>query len=230
MSDGHQNTTHDNELVRTRQSLQQLAEHVVAGDLWRHTSRIGLRPTPGGFGQPECVVDGVRRRIRIDGLHVVVLEGDIERWQPLSTLSGAAAFAGTSVGAPEGLYTASTVAEPDRPLDVSEQAAAQLADWFALVGVALEEVRRRNRKLLPTIVQLWPEHFDVACSLSEVNLGGSPGDADHAEPYLYVGPWAPVQGPAWNEAWGASISWTEIGDVDQAVAYLETGLGWALDA
>ena len=117
MSDGHKTATHDNELVGTRQSLQQLAEHVVAGDLWRHTSRIGLRPTPGGFGQPEYVVDGVRRRIRIDGVHVVVLEGDVERWQSLSTLSGAAAFADTSVGAPEGLYTAATVAEPRLVVD-----------------------------------------------------------------------------------------------------------------
>ena len=53
---------------------------------------------------------------------------------------------------------------------------------------------------------LWPEHFDYAIAAgdevagSRANYGGSPGDEHHPEPYLYVGPWAPVDGALWNAA------------------------------
>ena len=76
----------------------------------------------------------------------------------------------------------------------------------------------------PTLVQLWPERFDVACTISEVNIGGSPGDADHPEPYLYVGPWTLRSGPFWNESWGASKSWRAVPDAPAAVEFLEDGL------
>ena len=42
-------------------------------------------------------------------------------------------------------------------------------------------------------VQLWPEHFDLATTIDEVNYGGSPGDDGHPLPYLYVGPWTPPE-------------------------------------
>ena len=36
---------------------------------------------------------------------------------------------------------------------------------------------------------LWPEHFDLAIDVDEVNYGVSPGDGYHGAPYAYVGPW-----------------------------------------
>lgn len=212
-------------LVTTRKSLHALAEHLLAGDLWRRTGKMGLRVTPGGFGQPESTDGGERRRIRVDGTSIAVLQGDVERWHPATSSSALATFAGTELGPPSGTYESATSLDGDAMLDIDPEAANRLAGWFALVADALEHVRREHAAEEPTIVQLWPEHFDVACTISEVNLGGSPGDAEHPEPYLYVGPWSAVTGSFWNEPWGASISWRDVPDEASAIAFLEDGLG-----
>lgn len=217
----------DPDLTTTRRTLHALAEHLLAGDLARRTERIGLRPTPGGFGQPEHLDGDRRRRLRIDGTSLVVLDDGAERWFPLTTARQAADDSGAALGPPDGAYDPETTLAPDEALALDAEAAGQLAVWFDLVARALEEVRRRHADASPTIVQLWPEHFDVACTIDEVNLGGSPGDADHPEPYLYVGPWSVPAGAFWNEPWGASASWREVPDVDAAVAFLEDGLGRA---
>jgi hypothetical protein len=217
-------------LVATRRTLHALAEHLLAGDLARRTGKIGLRVTAGGFGQPEIVAAGERRRIRIDGTDLVVLTGDRECWKPLTTAAELAAFAAAELGAPTGTYQPETTLDPEATLDVDDACVEALARWFDLVDRALEEVRRHHRAAEPTLVQVWPEHFDVACTISEVNLGGSPGDDDHPEPYLYVGPWTPRTGEFWNEPWGASVPWRTIPAVADAVTFLEDGLRRATGA
>jgi hypothetical protein len=214
---------HDETLVATRVALHSMAEHLLAGDLWRRTGRLGLRRTPGGFGQPEHVVDGARRRLRIDGTRLAVLDGDVERWADLSTPTAAAAFADSRLGGRDAVVPATRL-HADEPLALDDEAAATIADWFELVETALEEVRRRHHELEPTLVQLWPEHFDLAFSMTEVNVGGSPGDALHDEPYLYVGPWAPVDGERWNEPWGMSLTASDVRSATDAVEFFETGL------
>lgn len=216
--------------VTTRLALHTFAEHLLAGDLWRRTGKIGLRRTPGGFGQPETLIGGTRHRIRVDGTCLVVLDGDVERWSELSSPAGAASFADTVLGAPTEVFTPETELRADEPLIVDPAAAAMLADWFALVEAALEELRRRQRDREPTIVQLWPEHFDLACSMSEINVGGSPGDAAHDDPYLYVGPWKPIEGPDWNEPWGMSLPASAVHDAADALEFFETGLRAASSA
>jgi len=215
---------HQTTLVTTRVALHSLAEHVLAADLHRRTAKIGLRRTPGGFGQPEVVDDGVRHRVRIDGTYLVVLDDDAERWVELTSLAAAAEVAATKLGAPTEVFTPTTPLHPHETLRIDAEAARVFADWFAFVDVILEEVRRRHRARTPTIVQLWPEHFDLAFSVSRVNVGGSPGDAEHPEPYLFVGPRAPVDGGAWNEPWGLSIPASQITDEDAAVELIERGL------
>jgi hypothetical protein len=69
-------------------------------------------------------------------------------------------------------------------------------------------------------VRLWPEHFDIAIELGSeargvrANYGFSPGDEQHEEPYLYVGPWsAPIDdGDVWNGHGfpGAELSYSEL--------------------
>lgn len=215
-------------LVSTRLALHTLAEHLLAGDLWRRTGKIGLRRSPGGFGQPETLVDRTRHRLRIDGTRLVVLDGDTERWEELSSPLAAATFANSQLGAPTDAFTPDTALAADEPLDIDAAAASMLAGWFELVEAALEEVRRRHSDLEPTIAQLWPEHFDLAFSMSEINFGGSPGDAAHDEPYLYVGPWSPLEGPLWNEPWGMSLGASAVGSSADAVDFLESGLRAAL--
>ncbi len=86
-------------------------------------------------------------------------------------------------------------------LPVDPAAARWLGDFYAFVLAVLEDLRRHVTADEPV---LWPEHFDYAIAAgdeaagSRANFGGSPGDEQHPEPYLYVGPWAAREGELWN--------------------------------
>ena len=214
-------------LSATRLGLHQIAEHVLAADLYRHTGRIGLRPTPGGIGTPTFIVDGTTRQVRVNGNELVVVQGDERLTCLLTTVGDAAAFLGLEPGAPS-VYTAVTPLEPDRPLDLDAAAVSAIADWLALGSQALERFAASHGGMEPTAAQLWPEHFDLAISLGEVNYGVSPGDAVHPLPYAYVGPWA-VPGDAgtdaswWNEPFGRGVSSVDLRDAKDLIALFEEG-------
>ena len=210
-------------LVATRTSLHAVAEQVLAGDLHRRTGRIGLRRTAGGFGQPELLIDGRRWRLRLQLDRLVVLDGDVETWHPLTTLEAVAASAGTVAAPPVGVYEPQTSLSAGDPLVVDPAAARRLAAVFAFGESVIEEFRARFAASGPSLLQLWPEHFDLACSASEVNYGISPGDAGHPEPYLYVGPWTVPKGPDCNETWGRSLPWNVSRSESTALQFLESG-------
>lgn len=210
-------------LVATRQALHRVAEHVLSAALHGWNGRIGLRATPGGFGTPMVTVDGVERRVRVDGTDLVVETGGQVERAPLTTLGAAAALVGIEPGAPAGLYEIATPMEPDATLAVDPDAAQVLADWFALVDEALARFAAELDPDDPPLAQLWPEHFDLALTHDEVNYGGSPGDADHPWPYLYVGPWSRPEGDLWNEPWGRSVPATDVPAVPGALAVLRSG-------
>jgi hypothetical protein len=212
-------------LVRTRLGLHAVAEQLLASDLQRQTGYIGLRYADGGFAQPEHVVAGGRRRLRVDGLDLVVLDKDTERRYRLTTLADAAAWAQTTLSFPTDVYepaTGSIGANDVLALDVTS--AARLAASFALGATALEELRRCHADDEPTIAQLWSEHFDLACAFREINFGVSPGDADHDEPYLYVAPWQVGDDPDANEPWGRSLTVDADTTAADAVAFFGSGL------
>lgn len=214
-------------LSATRTGLHQLAEHVLAADLHRHTGRIGLRPTPAGIGTPSFIVDGTSRQVRVRGLHLeLVLGDDLAAW-PLTTIGDAAAHLDLTPGAPD-VYPAVTPLEPDRPLGLDNAAVRALADWFAVGADALERFAASHGGADPTRAQLWPEHFDLAISMAEVNYGVSPGDDRQALPYAYVGPWnlPPDAGGSaswWNQPYGRALSATEVRDSGDLVALFEEG-------
>jgi len=70
---------------------------------------------------------------------------------------------------------------------------------------------------------LWPEHFDLAITVDEVNYGVSPGDAAHPQPYAYVGPWTPRTGEFWNAPFGALRPHTDIPTADALAAWFAEG-------
>ena len=120
--------------------------------------------------------------------------------------------------------------ETREPLpDVDIAAATALGDFYGLACSALEQLRADEGDGDPSLVQLWPEHFDLAIELGSesagqrANFGASPGDDAHEEPYLYVGPWtAEVYGELWNGTGfnGAELSYSDLlaaGDHRQAV-------------
>ena len=214
-------------LARTRLGLHQLAEHVLAAELHRHTGRIGLRPTPGGIGTPTFDVDGTERRVRVQGGDLVVEAGGEQVVSPVTTVAAAGDLLGLTPGAPD-VYTAVTPLQPDRPLDLDVGVVAALADWLAVADEALRAFGAAHGGPDPVTPQLWPEHFDLAISLDEVNYGASPGDDDHLLPYAYVGPWAVPQdagrdGSWWNQPYGRGVSAEDLGDAATLVALFEQG-------
>jgi hypothetical protein len=139
----------------------------------------------------------------------------------LASLEAAAVAAGAELGAPP-VYEAQTALDTHSPLVLDASEAARLGRFLAFASEALEQFRRQVADRHPTIVQLWPEHFDLGFAASEINYGASVGDADHDAPYLYVGPWTlpPPAGPEWNETWGASLTWSEDLSLEDAVSFL----------
>ena len=190
-------------LRTTRLSLQAVAEQVLAPALYAATGHIGLRATPDGFGTPWFDDAAARRRVRVEGLDLVIERGDDERRTPLTTVAAAAEQVGVEPGVPARLYSPATALTPESPLELDPISARRLADFYATVDQALVAFGHERADAGPA--QLWPEHFDVALPVGEVNYGGSPGDADHPEPYLYVGPWSPPppDGDFWNAPFGA---------------------------
>jgi hypothetical protein len=228
----------DDVYTNTRRSLHAIAEHVLSAALHAATGRIGLRAIPGGFGTPWYPKADGRRRVRIDGITLVVEDDERERRAPLMTIRAAAELVGVKPGAPADVYEPTTPLELDRPLAIDASATRLVADWYALTDAALSQLRDELRHDDPAPVQLWPEHLDLATTIGEVNYGGSPGDDAHPGPYLYVGPFRPPtpDGGFWNEPFGSSIGAAEIADPDAASAYFRSGrerldrLGSAKDA
>jgi hypothetical protein len=219
----------DSEPLRaTRASLHALAEHVMAATQYAHKRRLGLRQATGGFASQPFVVDGAERRLAVVGTELVRrddLGGEAtERRVPITSLRAAAGLAGGTVGMPSDAYRPSPLPDPDAELAIDPRAAALMAGFYALVQAALVVLAAELAPEGPSEIQLWPEHFDVATTISQVNYGGSPGDADHDEPYLYVGPFEPPsRGGFWNEPFGASLPWGEIAGVDDALRFFHEG-------
>lgn len=216
-------------LATTRASLQTLAEHVLSKARHVQTGRIGLRATPGGIGTPPFpspTGHGRERQLRIEGTELVIVDGDTEARAAVTTVRAAAELAGIDAGAPAGVYTPHTALDLDAPLTIDAGAAALIAAWYQRTNDALEVLRAEHADDEPTIVQLWPEHFDLAISIGEANYGGSPGDDSIPQPYLYVGPWSPPapDGDFWTEPFGAARTRDQIPDLDAAVAFFREGL------
>jgi hypothetical protein len=167
-------------------ALHNIAEAVVA-PARLPANEIALRYTRGGFGTPFFEQDGADCQVRVEHGELVRQLGAEENREPLPGVDIAAASA--------------------------------LGDFYGLACSALEQLRADEADGDPSLVQLWPEHFDIAVELGSesagqrANFGGSPGDDEHPEPYLYVGPWAAeVSGELWNANGfrGAELTYSEL--------------------
>jgi hypothetical protein len=175
------------EFAATRAALHRVAEAVVA-PARKPDSEISLRYTTGGFGTPFFEQDGHDCQVRVE-------HGELVRQRRREE-------------------------ERESLPDVDPAAAAALGDFFGFACSALEELRAEEADGDPTLVRLWPEHFDLALELGSeqagrrANYGASPGDSDHAEPYLYVGPWDSelASGELWNASGfpGAELPYSEL--------------------
>jgi hypothetical protein len=184
--------------VQTRQSLHAVAEHVMAKASYAAIGKIGLRPHTGGFATQE-----------FDGRRLVVRDGALDG-QPIdgATLR---ALGATDHELP---YAPLTPLD-DTPLKVDERSARGIADWYALVTVALQAVAPPDA----APQQIWPEHFDLATTFHETNYGGSPGDDTYPEPYLYVGPWDRTDTSSFDDPWGWTLHAGRVSTVDDAIEF-----------
>jgi hypothetical protein len=158
-----------------------------------------LTPTPGGFGTPPFELAGKLIQVRVEGVELVLeRDREVER-APLESLSVAAALLGPEL-LPKG------PPEDARPLELDPAGARRLADFYAFSAEVLDDLRETmDGADEASEIILWPEHFDLAFEAGpeaaglRANYGASPGDDQHAEPYLYVGPWtAEPRGELWN--------------------------------
>jgi len=172
--------------AETRGALHRVAEAVVS-PARKPENEIALRYTRGGFGTPFFEEDGADCQVRVEHGELVRQRGREESREPLP--------------------------------DVDPAAATALGDFYGFACSVLEELRAEEADGDPSLVQLWPEHFDIAFELGSerqgrrANIGASPGDEDHPEPYLYVGPWtAEVSGELWNATGfrGAELTYAEL--------------------
>lgn len=234
------------DVIDTRLALHQVATHVLGRRRHHFTGRFGLRPAPGGLATPAFGGDVVEV-VRTSGRHLVVERATAVSAAPITTLGAAAELVGVnlSVDFSVGDDTPAMV-DPDRLLAVGDEAARALADWWGFGAAVVDELVATEPAIAaPTVAQVWPEHFDLGCTVTvgpageptgdgqQVNLGASPGDGFEPLPYLYVGPWAPDRpgDPSyWNAPFGAVLRHADLATLapherrPHAVAFLRRGL------
>ena len=203
----------------TRADLHRIAVHVMARRRAQLSGKIGLRAAPGGVATPAAGPE--HEILRTSGSWLLrERTGSAASTIALdlagATLADAAALADVDLAAPLDVgHDTPAVGDPSAPLAVDPVAAAAIAGWFAVGWRALDDVAVSS--VTPTVIQLWPEHFDAACDVAvrdgRANVGVSPGDGFHDEPYLYVGPWGPERpgdDAYWNAPFGAVLGHTEL--------------------
>jgi hypothetical protein len=179
-------------------SLHRVAERLLA-PARKPDNEIALTATPGGFGTPQFEFRESRHQVRVEGDELVHLVGGEQLRAPLRNLAEAAKVIADLL--PPG------AAFDREPLAVDATSSRALGSWYRFGADVLGHLLAFAPAAdAPTPPLLWPEHFDIAIELGlesegrRANYGVSPGDEDHEEPYVYVGPWATV--PT-GELWGA---------------------------
>ncbi len=203
----------DSALATTRRCLHGVAELLLAGPQHRASGRIELRVVAGGFATVAAPA------LRIDGDELLTASTRV----PLNgiTYSAAAAASGVEAGEPAGVYAGGPGVRPAETIVLDPAALTILLRAFT-------EGDRALRALAPEAVPvLWPEHFDVAITLDEVNYGVSAGDDHVPQPYAYVGPRPPLAGEFWNVPFGAAHPVAELGDAAEIVRFFRTGREFA---
>jgi hypothetical protein len=191
----------------TRRALHGVAELLIAGPQYRAHGTIRLRATPGGFG-------GVAVPVRVEGIELV---WDGGRAPLTGTYRALAAAAGIPDPGVPGSYTDTSGVDLDEEIVVDAAAAADIAGWFARGDAGLRAFAPDREPVL------WPEHFDLAITLDEVNYGISPGDGAHPAPYAYVGPWTSREGPFWNASFGALRPAPDLPTADAVAGFFADG-------
>jgi hypothetical protein len=225
--------------LATIEQLRRVATHVVSRARFVATGRISLRVGAGGFGTPAFGPD--HRRVRVSGTMLVVeSEAPDAAWMRTKSIEGGSLMllAHTADLSLSSRFDVGADTPPlghlSQPIRLDARTVDVVHRWYATVAGLLDRVALAKQTTgAPSVVRLWPEHFDVAFDIQarygvRANLGGSPGDAFLPEPYLYVGPWSdarPGGAPFWNAPFGAARPASSLGSLDEAYDFFMEGLG-----
>jgi len=201
----------DDDLAMTRRSLHGVAELVLAGPQYRTTGKLRLGVVPGGFATilaPSLRVDGCQ----VTGATGAAVAIDGRTPHALGVELGVAA------GRPDGAYEGGSGVDPDETLSLDADQAGVILGALALGHEALVAFAPAETPVL------WPEHFDVAIRVQDVNFGVSPGDGFIAEPYAYVGvASAPAVDSFWNAPFGAAVPLRELPNAAAVAGFFTEG-------
>jgi len=200
------------ELAIARRSLHAVAELVLAGPQYRATGKLRLRVIPGGFATTTASPE-----LRVVGVGVV---GAGEAAVPIDghTARAIGAELGVAAGRPEGAYDDGAGVDPGETLTLDPDQADVILGGLARGHDALVALAPQQTPIL------WPEHFDVAIRVDDVNFGVSPGDGFIGQPYAYVGVSQPPPGdPFWNAPFGAAVPLAELPDEAAVTAFFAEG-------
>ena len=202
---------HD-ELAATRRSLHGVAELILAGPQYRATGRLRLGVVAGGFATTTLTPP-----LLVDGSQIAGAEGATAAIGG-RTPRAIGAELGVVIGRPEGLYADGSGVGPDETLAVDPEQAGVIMGALALGHDALTAFAAGESPVL------WPEHFDVAIRVHDMNFGVSPGDGFCAEPYAYVGvSQVPAGDVFWNAPFGAAVPLRALPDASAVAGFFTEG-------
>jgi hypothetical protein len=204
----HRRTMDEQAFELTRQTLHGVAELVLAGPQYVQNQTIRLRVTPGGFSTVTTP------HLRVEELELVSPATSVPMTGTFASLARAAGVEARSL---REVYAGGPPVDPDDSMVLDAGAVEAIVNALARGDAALRAFAPEQEPVL------WPEHFDVAISVAEVNYGVSPGDARTPEPYAYVGPWTPREGTFWNAPFGATRVLSEVPDVESLAEFFRAG-------
>jgi hypothetical protein len=182
--------------TETLEALHRLVVYVVSPAQRGVNDEIILRATAGGLGTFPFGDDG--RVVRIEGADLVVEnDGGTVARERITSIAAAARLVGIEPDlGQEAQFDVPAPGDVDAPLAIDPEAVAALHGWYAFTEDVLNTIRGEAGPADdPSIVRIWPEHFDSAIDTGSQDAGqrgtygGSPGDRHYAHPYLYVSPW-----------------------------------------
>jgi hypothetical protein len=132
--------------------------------------------------------------------------------------------AGLEASPLDDVYSDGPHVAPSETVRLDRESVRVLEDAFSLGDRALHDFQPDAERIL------WPEHFDVATTVDEVNFGVSPGDGHCDRPYAYVGPHHAVTGGFWNAPFGASRRVADLGGAAAITAFFREGAALAASA
>lgn len=197
------------DLATTRRSLHAVAELVLAGPQYGAHEEIKLQVRPYGFGT-------------VLGPDVRLADASVVRDDVSVSVDGKCArdiarAVGLEARSLDEVYHEGSRVGLDEPLNLSDAHARYIARCYVAGDAALTEFAPDAERVL------WPEHFDVAIRVDDVNYGVTPGDQHVPEPYAYVGPDEVSDDPFWNASFGATLLLGPDPSAEAIVAFFTSG-------